>query len=451
MKKKFSVKITVWQMLALGYFCVILLGSALLSIPSATANGTTSYINALFTATSATCVTGLVPYDTGTHWSVFGQIVILLLIQMGGLGFMTFVSVAANMLGKKMGLFGSKALMLSSGGASFVDLRKTISRIVKGTAIFEGAGTVLLSVRFVQDFGFGKGVYFALFHSVSAFCNAGFDLLGSQYGEFCSLTHYVSDPLVSLTVCALIIMGGLGFCVWSDVIDTKFRWKKFRLHTKIVLLVNGLLLTSSTLLFWLFERNTPQVENYSVANRLMIAFFNATTTRTAGFNVVDFGQMSGSGYLLSLMLMFVGGSSASTAGGVKINTLAIIIMGMFAAFRGKNDVEASKKRIPQALVSQALAIFVSCLFLVLTSALAICAIEPPETSTAAIMFEAFSALGTVGLSMSITPTLSVPSKIIVMILMYAGRVGILTIGLAFAEKRTIENIRKPLDDTVIIG
>ncbi len=451
MKKKLTLKFTVWQLLALGYLGVILLGSALLSIPASTADGTTSYINALFTATSATCVTGVVPYDTGTHWSLGGQIVILVLIQTGGLGFMTFVSVAANMLGKKMGLFGSKALMLASGESSFVDLRKTIRRIVRGTALVEGVGTVLLSIRFIGDFGFWRGVYFALFHSVSAFCNAGFDLLGSEYGEFCSLSHYVSDPIVSLTICVLIIIGGLGFCVWSDVIDTKFKWKKFRLHTKIVLSVNAVLLAVSTALFWLFERNTAQLQNYSAANQIMIAFFNATTTRTAGFNTVDFGKMSDSGYLLSVMLMFVGGSSASTAGGVKINTCAIIIMGMFAAFRGKNDVEAGKKRIPQTLVSQALAIFVSCLFLVLTSTLIICAIEPQETSFVSILFETVSALGTVGLSMSLTPSLTLASKIIVILLMYAGRVGILTLGLAFAEKRSIANIRKPLDDTILIG
>lgn len=450
MKKRLNIKFTVWQLLALGYLGVILVGSGLLSIPSATQNGTTSYINALLTATSATCVTGLVAYDTGTHWSLFGQWVILVLIQMGGLGFMTFVSVAAKMMGKKMGLFGNKALMLASGGSSFAELRTTITRIVKGTAIFEGAGMVLLSIRFVQDFGFARGVYFALFHSVSAFCNAGFDLMGSQYGEFASLTHYANDPIVSITVCLLIILGGLGFCVWSDVLDTKFKWKKFRLHTKIVLTVNTILLVVSTVLFWVFERKTQQMEQYSTATQVMIAFFNATTTRTAGFNTVDFGKMSGSGYLLSLMLMFIGGSSGSTAGGVKVNTFAVIFMGMFAAFSGRSDVEVGKKRISQALVSQALAIFVSCLFLVIASTLAICAIEP-NAAFQAVLFETFSALGTVGLSMSLTPTLSLASRIIIIVLMYAGRVGILTIGLAFAEKRSMANIRKPVDDTILIG
>lgn len=450
MKKRLNIKFTVWQLLALGYLGVILAGSGLLSMPSATANGTTSYINALLTATSATCVTGLIAYDTGTHWSLFGQLIILLLIQTGGLGFMTFVSVTVKMLGKKMGLFGNTALMLASGGSSFAELRTTVTRIVKGSAIVEGSGALLLSIRFIRDFGFAKGVYFAVFHSVSAFCNAGFDLLGSQYGEYCSLSHYATDPIVSVTVCLLIILGGLGFCVWSDVLDTKFNWKKFRLHTKIVLSGNAVLLLSSTILFWLFERNTEQMRQYSAASQVLIAFFNAATTRTAGFASIDFGKMSGSGYLLSVVLMFIGGSSGSTAGGIKVNTVAVIFMGMFAAFSGRSDVNAGKKRISQAMVSQALAILVSCLFLVIASTLTICAIEP-DAPFLSVLFETVSALGTVGLTISLTPTLSPASKIIIILLMYAGRVGILTIGLAFAEKRSMANIRKPVDDTVLIG
>lgn len=445
-----KTRLTAWQLLALGYLAVILFGSLLLILPFATKDGNTTYLNALFVSASATCVTGLVPYDTGTHWSLFGQIVILLLIQTGGLGFMTFVSVAVKMLGKNMGLFGKKALMASAGETHLSGLKQLIKRIVVGTLILEVVGAVLLSFRFVGDFGWAKGIYFAIWHSVSAFCNAGFDLFGSEFGQFSSLTHYATDPLVILTLSALIVVGGLGFCVWSDVIDTKFRWKNFRLHTKIVLSVSGTLLIASTLLFLLFERNNPECANLSAGGKLLVAIFNAVTPRTAGFNTTDLTQLSDSGYLLTVMLMFVGGCSGSTAGGVKLNTCAVIIMGMIAAFRGKLDVNLGKKRIDGALVSQALAIFVSCLFLVCLSTVAICAIEPSLNFKSAL-FETVSALGTVGLSLSVTPTLCAVSKVIIIFLMYAGRVGILTIALAFGENRSTADVRKPLDNTILIG
>lgn len=451
MKLKRKIKFTVWQLLALGYLAIILLGSVLLVLPFSAKSGQTSYLNALFVSVSATCVTGLVPFDTGTHFSTFGQVVILLLIQTGGLGFMTFVSVAVSMFGKKMGLYGKKALMLSAGENNLNSLKYLIRRILIGTLIFETFGAALLSIRFISDFG-AIGIWYAVFHSVSAFCNAGFDVLGRQFGPYASLTHYAGDPLVVLTISFLIILGGLGFVVWSDVIDTKFRWRKFRLHTKIVLLVNAVLLVASTLLFLLFERNSAQCQNFSFGEKLLTAFFNATTTRTAGFNTVDMGGLSDSGKALAIMLMFVGGSSGSTAGGVKINTCAVIIMGMWAAFRGRKDVNIGRKRIDPAQISQALAVFVSCMFLVLIATLTICTIENDTTAPfVTVLFETVSALGTVGLSMSLTPTLSVASKIILMLLMYAGRVGILTIALAFAERKDMADVKCPVDDTVLIG
>ena len=452
MRKGKKIRLSEWQLLALGFMTVILLGSALLCLPWATAEGETPYIDALFVATSATCVTGLIPCDTGTHWTVFGQVVILLLIQTGGLGFMTFVSLAVSMFGKKMGLYGKTVLLAASGGSDFASLKYMIKRIVLGTALFEGIGAALLSIRFIRDFGVGRGIYYAVFHSVSAFCNAGFDVLGGEFGKYCSLTHYATDPIVSLTICGLIIIGGLGFCVWSDVWDCKFRWKKLRLHSKIVLSVTGGLLLVSTILFLIFERNNVETADYTFGGKLLVAIFNATTPRTAGFNTIDMTGLSDSGYLLTVMLMFIGGSSASTAGGVKTNTCAVIILGMFAAFRGRKDIEAGKKRVDHALLAQALAIFVSCLFLVLIATLAICTIEPDASAPfRAVLFETVSAPGTVGLSLSLTPTLGVISKLILIFLMYAGRVGILTLALAFGENRSVSNIRKPMDDTILVG
>lgn len=453
MKLKVKAKMTVWQFLSLGYLIVILTGSLLLMLPFATRDGqSTSYVNALFTATSATCVTGLVPYDTNTHWTLFGQIVILCLIQTGGLGFMTFVSVVFSALRRNLGLYERKALMQSAGEEQLSGIRRLVRRIFIGTAIFEGTGAVLLAFRFIPDFGAAKGIYYAIWHSISAFCNAGFDLMGGNFGDgkFVSLTHYATDPLVSLTIAFLIIIGGLGFCVWSDIVNTRCNVKKFRLYTKVVLLVNIALLLVSTVLFLVFERNNPNYDNFSFGEKLLVSFFNATTPRTAGFNTVDLTSLSDSGYLLTVMLMFVGGSSGSTAGGIKTSTLAVILMGILSVFRGRKDIEIGKKRVDYSLVSQALAIFVSCLILVMTATLIICAIEPDSiASFRSVLFEAVSALGTVGLSLSLTPILSTASKCILILLMYAGRVGILTLALALGESRKPPETKKPLDSLLI--
>ena len=454
MKLKSKAKLTVWQFLALGYLVVIVAGSLLLMLPFATRDGqSTSYVNALFTATSATCVTGLVPYDTNIHWTLFGQIVILFLIQTGGLGFMTFVSIVFSAIGRNLGLYERKALMLSEGEHRLSGVRRLVRRIALGTAVVESAGALLLCIRFIPDFGVGKGIYYSVWHSISAFCNAGFDLMGGVFADeqFVSLTRYATDPLVSLTIAFLIIIGGLGFCVWSDIVDAKCNVKKFRLYTKVVLLVNTLFLVVSTVLFFFFEHSNPTYENFTLGEKWLVSFFNATTPRTAGFNTVDLTSLSDSGYLLTVILMFVGGSSGSTAGGIKINTLAVIVMGMISVFRGKKDIDIGKKRIDFSLVSQALAVFVSCLILVITATLIICAIEPDEIAPfRSVLFEVVSALGTVGLSLSLTPVLSTASKCILILLMYAGRVGILTLALALGESRKASETKKPLD-TLLIG
>lgn len=454
MKLKSKAKLTVWQFLALGYLVVIVAGSLLLMLPFATRDGqSTSYVNALFTATSATCVTGLVPYDTNIHWTLFGQIVILFLIQTGGLGFMTFVSIVFSAIGRNLGLYERKALMLSEGEHRLSGVRRLVRRIALGTAVVESAGALLLCIRFIPDFGVGKGIYYSVWHSISAFCNAGFDLMGGVFADeqFVSLTRYATDPLVSLTIAFLIIVGGLGFCVWSDIVDAKCNVKKFRLYTKVVLLVNTLFLVVSTVLFFFFEHSNPTYENFTLGEKWLVSFFNATTPRTAGFNTVDLTSLSDSGYLLTVILMFVGGSSGSTAGGIKINTVAVIVMGMISVFRGKKDIDIGKKRIDFSLVSQALAVFVSCLILVITATLIICAIEPDEIAPfRSVLFEVVSALGTVGLSLSLTPVLSTASKCILILLMYAGRVGILTLALALGESRKASETKKPLD-TLLIG
>lgn len=454
MRKKRKLILSAWQILALGYLLVIFIGAILLRLPFSTKQGqNTTFLGALFTSTSATCVTGLVVYDTNTHWSIFGQTVVLLLIQTGGLGFMTFVTLLFQAFGKRLGLRDKKILMLSAGEERQNNLRRLFRRLLIGAFAFELIGAVLLSVRFIQDFGWGRGIYYAVWHSVSAFCNAGFDLMGGVHSNatFVSFTAYAKDPLISLTLAFLIVVGGLGFCVWDDLLECKLRLKKTRLHTKIVLSVTTALLLIATLLFLFFERNNISLENYSFGEKLLVAFFNAATPRTAGFNTIDYATVSDGSYLLTVILMFIGGSSASTAGGVKVTTFFVILMGMIATFRDKRDIEIGKRRIDNSLMRQALAIFVSCLFIVLIATLAICSIEADNAAATfqAVLFETASAMGTVGLSLSLTPTLSVSSQIIVMALMYAGRVGVLTIGLAFGEKKDYSEIKKPVENILI--
>lgn len=450
MKTQRKIRLSVPQFLTLGYLGVILLGTLLLLLPAATRAGeTTTALGALFTSTSATCVTGLVVYDTGTHWAPFGQVVILALIQIGGLGFMTIVSIIFRILGREMGLYSRKVMMLSTAAKDRSDLRRFFVHIVFGTLLFETLGAILLSIRFVPQYG-GRGVYLAIWHSVSAFCNAGFDLMGTPEAPFVSFTAYATDPLVTLTLCGLIVIGGLGFCVWADVLRNRGRFGKFALHTKLVLCTTAGLLVLSTLFFLLFERNRFGA-GQDFGDKLLISLFNAVTPRTAGFNTVDPASLSDSGYLLTLVLMFVGGSSASTAGGVKITTVFVVLAGIFTVFRGKQDIEIGRKRLSYALVQQALAILISCLLIVLIATLSICAIEDQNeiATLRAVLFEAFSAMGTVGLSFGLTPTLHTASKVILMLLMYVGRVGILTIALAFGEKKTGVDAKRPLDNIYI--
>lgn len=429
---------------------VILIGSALLILPFATAKGeSTSYLGALFTSTSATCVTGLTPYQTGTHWSLFGQIVILMLIQLGGLGFMTFVSSILLFFKRGIGLGNRRLLMASAGSEKLAGLSTLVKRIVIGTAIFEFAGAAALCFRFVPDFGWARGIYYSVFHSVSAFCNAGFDLL--SYEGFGSLSYYATDPVVSVTICILIIMGGLGFCVWGDVLDCRFQYKKYQLNTKVVLTVSFILITVSTFLFMLFEWGNPTYGNYTFGQRLLVSFFNSVTPRTAGFFTTDPSSLSESGYLLTVVLMFIGGSSGSTAGGLKVGTFSVIIMGMIGVFRGKRDLNIGKRRIEYSLVSQSLAIFAAMLMIIIISTLSICAIERSEiASFETVLYECVSAVCTVGLSINLTPHLAAFSKIILIILMYAGRVGILTLALALSKNKKDPEIRYPVD-TLIIG
>ncbi len=433
-------------MLALLYLGGTIIGSILLILPFATKDGQqTTYINSLFTAASAVSMTGLAPYDTATHWTLFGQLVILLLIQMSGFGFMTLVSAAFIIFKHTMSLGTRNVFMLDSRG-NLNGVKVLLVRIVIGTLICETIGTLLLMIRFIPDFGAGKGIYFSIWHSISAFCNAGFDMLGTPASKFVSLTGYVKDPLVSLTIGALIICGSLGFAVWSDIIDCKLNFKKFQLNTKVVLVVNLVLILVGTALYMIFERNT--YEDFNFGELLLASLFNAITPRSAGFATTSCKTLSDSGYMLTIVFMFIGGGSGSTAGGMRVGTFAVIIMGMLAAFRGKRDINIGKKRIEYSLLSQSLAILTAMLMVTIISIAAICAIQP-ESGIKEITFECVSALSSSGLSMDFTPKLKVASSIIIIILMYAGRVGILTLALALGQTKATAEIRRPIDNLLI--
>ncbi len=446
MKFKVKPKMSVWRYLALGYLTVILLGSVLLVLPFASQNGGTSYLDALFTATSAACVTGLVPFDTAIHWSGFGQAVILILIQLGGLGFTTFVSVIFLMVKRGMGLYSRSVMIQSVGGNRLSGVKTLVRRILIGTFSIELLGAALLSIRFIPDFGAGKGIYYSIFHSVSAYCNAGFDVMGAACGANASLTRYAGDPLVSLVICVLIIVGGLGFCLWGDVFDCKGNPKKFQFYTKVILVVNTILLVASTLLFLLFERNAS-CANFGFGKKLLCSFFDATTARTAGFSSTNPTTLSESGYFLTVVLMFIGGSSGSTAGGIKVGTFTVIVVGMWASLRGKKDVTLGRRRIDSSLVGQALAIFMAYLMLVLVSTMVICAVQTDLTFSQTL-FETVSALGTVGISVLPAPR-GIVCKLILIVLMYLGRVGVLTFAFALRRKRGAAEIRRPIESFYI--
>lgn len=450
MKVKIKRRMSIWQSLAVGYFLIVLVGGFFLTLPISSADGAwTPFIDALFTATSATCVTGLTPVVAGVHWNAFGQVVILLLIQIGGLGFTTLVSILFMAIGgRSFGLYERTAMAQSVGESRLTGIKTLVKRILIGTLIFEFAGALLLMIRFIPDFG-GIGVWYAFFHAISAFCNAGFDIIGLQ-GQ--SLSDYARDPLVSLVICILIIIGGLGFCVWGNVADCKCNPKKFQFYTKLALIGTGVLLVAGTFLFLLFEWNNPNYEGYTFGEKLLCSFFNSVTARTAGFFTTPPESLSNSGCLLMIILMFIGACSGSTGGGVKVSTFTVIIMGMISVMRGKKDITIGRRRIDHSVLSQALAVFVAYLVLTVSATLLINAIEPDAVAAFdAVSFETVSAIGTVGLSMALTPLLSPVSKIIIIILMYLGRVGILTFAFALKRRKKAEAaVRRPID-TVFIG
>ncbi len=441
-------KLTAAKFLVIGYVIVILTGAILLCLPISSKDRVwTPFVDSLFTATSATCVTGLVVYGTNVHFSVFGQIVILLLIQTGGVGFMTVITMVSMFLRRKIGLYERKLLMHSEGTGRISGVMHLLKRILLFTLIFESFGAVLLATRFVGDFGWGRGIYYAIFHAISSFCNAGFDLLGTAENPFPSLTAYVGDPIVNITVMFLIVVGGLGFIVWSDVVDCKFRFKKYCLHTKVVIAATLTLIFGGALFFFFSEANHA-FAHLSFPQRILASFFQSVTPRTAGYNTVEMSELSEAGWMMTVMLMFVGGNTGSTAGGVKVTTLVVAILGIIAAAKNDTSATVAKRNVGTAQILQAFSIIGVYLVTVILAVMmmSFAETEPIED----LIFEAVSAIGTVGLTTGITPTLTAFSKIILVILMFSGRVGAFSLLSAIAEKRENPPVKRP-NGRILIG
>lgn len=432
--------------LAFGFAAIILAGALLLMLPAASRNRTwTPFLDTLFTATSATCVTGLVVADTWQHWSLFGQLVILALIQTGGLGFITIGAYVNVLLKKKIGLRSRTAIHESISTLEIAGVVRLVMKIVKGTLLFELAGALLLSVRFVPEFGLVRGLYFGIFHSVSAFCNAGFDLMGIRE-SYSSLTYYRGDWLVNLTVMALILIGGAGFLVWDDFARNKFHFKKYMLHTKIVLTASGILVFGGALLFWSFERD-GLFAGMSAAEQVWCALFASVTPRTAGFNTTDLGSMSGASKLLTMLLMFVGGGSGSTAGGIKITTAVVMLLMAWATIRGSHGVNIFGRRLEEDAVRRASAIVTCNGVLIMAASLLILGLQ--EFEFADLFLETVSAMSTVGLSAGITRQMLPASKVVLILLMYCGRLGSLTFALIFARRASVPPVQQPAEKIVV--
>lgn len=437
-------KLTYTQMIVLSFFIIILAGTAILCLPiSSRTHEWTPFLDSMFTATSATCVTGLIVFDTYLHWSGFGQVVIICLIQIGGLGVMTCIALIALFLKKRISLGERRLLMQSAGSLQISGIVKLMRRILLGTVIIEGSGAVILSCVFIPKMGVAQGIWNAIFHSVSAFCNAGFDLMG-KYGAFSSLanTEYAFNPIVNLTIMALIVIGGIGFIVWTDFAKNGFHLRRYETYSKIVLAVTASLLILGAVFFYIFENN-HSLAGLEPWQKILASAFHSVTPRTAGFNTVYLDKLSNSGALLTTILMFIGGSPGSTAGGIKTTTFMVVILGAFASARGLGGRSTIfKRRLDEETVIRASAIITIYAVAVLTAVMVICAIEP--FSLIQILFETVSAIGTVGLTMGITPQLTPVSHSILIFLMFAGRVGGLSLMLVLAEQRRSIPIERPI-------
>lgn len=444
MPKKSNIKkrLSSFQVILLGFAGVILLGALLLMLPISSAERViTPFNEALFTSTSAVCVTGLVVKDTGSYWSAFGQAVIITLIQIGGLGVVTIAASFSMLAGRRISLMQRSTMQDAISAPKVGGIVKLTKFIITGTFIIEAVGAVSMMPVFCKSFG-AKGIWMSVFHSVSAFCNAGFDILGTEGNQFCSLTPYTSNPVINITVMLLIVIGGIGFLTWDDICNNKFKIKKYSMQSKIILLTSLILILLPAIYFFIFDYS-----NYSIGNRLLASLFQSVTTRTAGFNTTDLTKLTRPSQAIMIFLMLVGGSPGSTAGGLKTTTMAVLILNAFACFKRKENVCAFGRRIDDSVIKNAATIVMMYITLFFIGGVSICTIE--KLPLVASLFETASAIGTVGLTLGITPKLSLASQLILIILMYLGRVGGLTLIYATLSVKKQINAKLPLDKITV--
>ena len=435
-------KISSTKVILLGYCAIILLGAALLSLPVAAKEGSTSFMDALFTSTSATCVTGLIRFDTFTHWTLFGQIVILFLIQIGGIGYMTVAIMLVSLTKKKIGLTSRVILQDSMASPQVGGVVKMTKFIALGSFIIEAAGAILLAFYFCPVMGFFEGIYYSVFHAVSAFCNAGFDLMG-QFGKFGSLTGFSGNWYICSVIMVLIIIGGLGFFVWYDILIQRFRFSKFKLQTKLVLFVSAVLLLLGAVLIYIFESRNPMMNQRPIHEQILCSLFQSVTSRSAGFNTINLAGMTDSSKAVMTFLMLVGGSTGSTAGGMKTTTFAVLVLSVVTTFRKKKSIEVFGRRLEDGIIRTSCCIFVMYIFLAFTASILISEFEGLPFMDC--MFESVSAVSTLGVTLGMTPTVGIASEIIFMFLMLFGSVGSITMLLAFSSEKNATPSKFPTE------
>ena len=446
-KKKIAAKKSTTRQIAFGFAMIILAGTLLLSLPIANRSGHGDPLSALFTATSATCVTGLVVADTYQNWTIFGQLVILCMIQVGGLGFMTIGAYISVLLKKRIGLKERERLQESVNTLEIAGVVRLVKKIVQGALCIEGLGAVLLAFRFVPRFGAARGIYFAVFHAISAFCNGGFDLMGVDEA-YSSLVAFEGDIVVNLVVVTLILVGGIGFIVWDDVARHKWHFRKYLLHSKIVITTTLVLTAAGTVLFLVTE-DQAAFAGMGPLERFLGALFSSVTPRTAGFNSVDTAALSNSGKMLTMLMMFIGGSPGSTAGGVKTTSMIVLLFYAVAMVLNREDINLFGRRLTDEVVKKANAVVVINATLTIIATIVIMALQP-LLNFEDVLFEVLSAIGTVGMTVGITRDLNIISQVIIIVLMYCGRLGSLSFALVFAQKSASASVRQP-QEKIIVG
>lgn len=439
---RFKKHLTTFQSIFLGFFLIIIIGSLLLMLPISSVSGkVTPFNESLFTATSAVCVTGLVVHDTGSYWSTFGQAIILILIQIGGLGVITVAASFALLSGRKISLMQRSTMQEAIAAPKIGGIVRLTGFVLKATLIFELSGAVIMMPVLCKDYGV-KGVWLAVFHSISAFCNAGFDILGTDASKYVSLTQYVNCTSINLAVIFLIVIGGIGFLTWEDIYTNKLHFRRYRMQSKVILITSAILIIVPALYFFFFDLN-----NLPIKQRILSSLFQSVTTRTAGFNTVDLTALQEPSIATMIVLMIIGGSPGSTAGGIKTTTVAVLIANSLATFGRKDSAHFFKRRIDNQVVKNASTILIMYLVLSFTGAVAISTAE--KIPFLKCLFETSSAIGTVGLTLGITPELGLFSQLILILLMFCGRVGGLTLIYA-AISNTKKNISKyPLEHITV--